>query len=191
MSTFLLQVQNSAEQYEKELKLSELESSMKKLQRRGSAILENLYTQKEVGRMLSVIHKATEIENRFSGNENLFAIRSLLKELPALKSIIFNSNLCTLIREGFGTDYFLTKAIYFDKPPQSNWYVTWHQDVPINVVEKKETVGFRGWTNKEGLVSVMPPVDFLHSSFTVRIHLDDTDEKKVRYAYYPEATLVS
>ena len=170
-------IRNLAEQYEKELKLSELEGSMKKLQRRGSAILENLYTQKEVSRMLSIIRRATEVENRFSGNENLFAIRSLLKELPSLKSIIFNTNLCTLIREGFGADYFLTKAIYFDKPPQSNWYVTWHQDVPINVVEKKETAGFKGWTNKEGLVSVMPPVDLLHSSFTVRIHLDDTDEK--------------
>ncbi|WP_224994410.1 WYL domain-containing protein [Cesiribacter sp. SM1] len=168
---------NAYELYEKELKLSELESSMKKLHRRGSAILENIYTQREIGKVLSMIHRATEDEDLFPRSENLFAIRSLLKEIPNLKSVLFNSNLCTLIREGFGGDYFLTKAIYFDKPLQSNWYVTWHQDVPINVVEKKEMDGFKGWTNKAGLVSVIPPVEYLHSAFTVRIHLDDTDEQ--------------
>nr|WP_317164574.1 phytanoyl-CoA dioxygenase family protein [Pontibacter burrus] len=81
------------------------------------------------------------------------------------------------MREGFGEGYFLTKAIYFDKPPKSNWYVTWQQDVPINVVEKKEVNGFSGWTNKAGLVSVRPPLEYLQSVFTVRIHLENTDEK--------------
>jgi predicted DNA-binding transcriptional regulator YafY len=168
---------NAYELYDKELKLSELDSSMKKLQRRGSAVLENLYTQKEVGKILSAIHWATQDQERFARSENLFAIRNLLQEIPTLKTLLFNANLSTLIRDGFGRDYFLTKAIYFDKPPQSNWYVTWHQDVPINVMEKKETAGFKGWTNKGGLVSVIPPPDYLHSSFTVRIHLDDTDEQ--------------
>ena len=41
-------VKNAAELYEKELKLSELEHSMKKVQRRGYAMLENIYTNKYV-----------------------------------------------------------------------------------------------------------------------------------------------
>lgn len=168
---------NTTELYESELKLVELGSSIIKVKRRGFAILENIYTTKEVGRILSVIQRASEDRERFRGTEDLFAIRSVLKEIPALKDLIFNSNLCTLVKEGFGKDYFLTKAIYFDKPPKSNWYVTWHQDVPINVKEKIETEGFRAWTNKAGLTSVIPPLEYLQSAYTIRIHLDDTTEK--------------
>jgi len=82
-----------------------------------------------------------------------------------------------LVKEGFGNNYFLTKAIYFEKPPRSNWYVTWHQDVPINVNGKIDTEGFNAWTNKQDLVSVRPPMEYLKDAFTLRIHLDETDEK--------------
>ncbi|WP_210490289.1 WYL domain-containing protein [Rufibacter aurantiacus] len=170
-------MKNAAELYEKELRLIELESSKKKLLRTGTAILDGMYTQKEVGKMLSIINRATEDPNRFHGTDGLFSIRNLLQEIPNLKSVLFNQNLKSLVKEGFGEDYFLTKAIYFDKPPKSNWYVTWHQDVPINVKEKVDSDGFRGWTNKAGLISVIPPLDYLHKAITVRVHLDDTDEK--------------
>ncbi|MGV3540582.1 MAG: WYL domain-containing protein [Rufibacter sp.] len=173
-----MKMMNAVELYEKELKLIELESSRKKVLRSGTAILDALYTQKEVGQILSIIHRTTTADPaRFSGTEDLFAIRHLLREIPKLKSVLFNQNMQRLVKEGFGENYFLTKAIYFDKLPLSNWYVTWHQDVPINVKEKIETEGFRGWTNKGGLVSVIPPLEYLQKAFTVRIHLDDTDEK--------------
>ena len=71
---------------------------------------------------------------------------------------------------------FLVKAIYFDKTPESNWYVTWHQDIVINVKAKIETDGFTGWTKKEGVHGVSPPEEILKDIVTIRIHLDDTDE---------------
>ena len=180
-------VRNAAELYDKELKLSELEHSMKKLKRNGYAILENIYTGKEVGRMLSMINRATEDAERFPRSAEVFAVRCLLREVPKLKEVIFNANLRTLIREGFGEGYFLTKAIYFDKPPQSNWYVRWHQDVPINVNKKEELENFGGWTNKKGLNSVCPPLEYLQSAFTIRIHLDDTDEKNGALKVVPKS----
>ena len=180
-------VKNAAELYEKELKLSELEHSMKKLKRNGYAILENLYTAKETGKMLSMINRATEDPERFPRGEEVFAVRFLLRGIPKLKEVLFNRNLRTLIKEGFGADYFLTKAIYFDKPPQSNWYETWHQDVPVNVNTKTEQEGFRGWTSKKGLVSVCPPLEYLQSAFTIRIHLDDTDEKNGALKVIPKS----
>ena len=168
---------NTTELYEKELRLVELGASMVKVKRRGFTVLEYIYTGKEVNQLLSIITRAMQDETRFRLTEDLFAIRCLLKEIPNLKDVLFNSNLCTLVKEGFGKDYFLTKAIYFDKPPKSNWYVTWHQDVPINVAAKVKTEGFRSWTHKTNLISVVPPIDYLQSAYTVRIYLDDTDEK--------------
>jgi predicted DNA-binding transcriptional regulator YafY len=167
---------HAAEHYDKEMQDHELKSRMLKLKWQGSAILDNFYTTKEVRRILAILHRATSDPLRFPKSDQLFAIRCLLKEIPALKPLLFNLNLTRLVKEGFGEGYFLTKAIYFDKPPHSNWYVAWHQDVPVNVKEKIETEGFYGWTNKLGLISVCPPLNYLQSAISVRIHLDDTDE---------------
>ncbi|MBA2761075.1 MAG: phytanoyl-CoA dioxygenase family protein, partial [Segetibacter sp.] len=86
---------------------------------------------------------------------------------------------CTLIQKGLGEYYFLCKAVYFDKPAQSNWYFTgmpdtWHQDVTIHVEEKKETAGFSGWTQMPGAVSVKPAEEYLKNIYILRIHLDKT-----------------
>ena len=70
----------------------------------------------------------------------------------------------------------MTKAIFFDKTPESNWYVTWHQDIIINVKEKIETDGFTGWTKKSGVHGVCPPEEILTNTITIRIHLDDAKE---------------
>ena len=168
---------NAAELYEKELRMYELETSITKVKRRGFAILDGIYTNREINRMLSIINRATEDKKRFPKTDDLFAIRKLLMEIPTLKNILFNNNMLSLIRKGFGEDYFLTKAIYFDKPPGSNWTVPWHQDIPINVTQKSETEGFSNWAEKSGNITVCPPLEYLQSAFTLRIHLDDIDDK--------------
>lgn len=67
----------------------------------------------------------------------------------------------------------LTKAIYFDKPPQANWSVPWHQDLMIHVTQKHETEGFSHWRIKSDVVVVQPPREVLANTVTLRIHLDD------------------
>ncbi|WGD36141.1 phytanoyl-CoA dioxygenase family protein [Olleya sp. YS] len=96
--------------------------------------------------------------------------------MPELKDILFNKNFKKLIKT-IDKNVFLTKAIYFDKSPTDNWYVTWHQDVPINVLKKIDTKGFSSWTNKKGVISVCPPETISKNTFAMRIHLDDTTVK--------------
>jgi len=90
--------------------------------------------------------------------------------------MIFNSNLLTIIGR-MNQNLFLTKAIYFDKSPDANWYVTWHQDTIINVKAKADVEGFSGWTTKEGVYGVCPPEEVLKDTVTIRIHLDDTNDQ--------------
>ena len=71
----------------------------------------------------------------------------------------------------------MSKAIYFDKPPQANWHVNWHQDVPINVDKKIKLKGYTSWTKKQDIHSVCPPEEILKNIFTIRVHLDDADNK--------------
>lgn len=143
----------------------------------GFAILDDLYSPEEVQQILSVIGKADSDNENFRKSEGLFAIRQFLKEIPAAKKLIFNDNLREVIHRLVGSDYRVVKSIYFDKPEGSNWYVSYHQDLTISVGEKVAIPGFGPWTKKNGQFAVQPSLDVLENIFTVRIHLDDTDER--------------
>ena len=48
------------------------------------------------------------------------------------------------------------RAILFNKSPEANWSLAWHQDRTICVREKREAPGFGPWTIKSGMVHVAP-----------------------------------
>lgn len=68
------------------------------------------------------------------------------------------------------------RGIFFDKSPETNWLVPWHQDLTIVVRERKEVPGFGPWSVKDGQVHVQPPVECLRQMLTLRLHLDAADE---------------
>ena len=153
-----------------------LSKHVSQLLREGYSIVPEFYSESEMSQISGLI-AAYKLENSsVLKSKELFAIRQLLNEIPELRSLIFNENLNSLIRE-FQSDneYFLSKAIYFDKPKDSNWFVTYHQDLTINVSKRTESKGFVNWTNKRGQLGVQPPTEYLNRTITVRIHLDETD----------------
>ncbi len=165
-------LQAAIDEYDVELNESSIKNYPRKLDARGSIITSKVYTNKSVNLMGRLIYKYFEKENL----KDVHAIRQLFKEIPQLKEVCFNSNLKAILSE-FKDQLFLTKAIYFDKPPTANWYVTWHQDLPINVSTKKQIKGYKGWTKKGNVISVIPPDKVLHKTIIIRIHLDDTNEQ--------------
>lgn len=112
----------------------------------------------------------------FRKTSDLFAIRQFFKEIPGAADIIFNSSLNKIIAEILGAGSFVVKSIYFEKPEGSNWFVAYHQDLTISVNKKIEVEGFGPWTIKQNQFAVQPPLFILENNFTIRIHLDDTDE---------------
>ncbi|MCP4520857.1 MAG: phytanoyl-CoA dioxygenase family protein [Cytophagales bacterium] len=144
----------------------------------GFALVENIYSAEEIQEILTVIEKkSAEGENEhFRKQQDLFAIRNFLGECPELVPLIFTKNFEKLIEDHTNEkeNYFVVKSIYFDKPPLSNWYVIWHQDLMIQVNQKEELEGFSAWTCKKGEYAVLPPQNILENIITLRIHLDDT-----------------
>jgi hypothetical protein len=65
------------------------------------------------------------------------------------------------------------RVVLFDKTPETNWSVAWHQDRTIAVRARMETEGFGPWSVKDGTVHVEPPVEILDGMVTLRLHLDD------------------
>lgn len=82
------------------------------------------------------------------------------------------------------------RAILFDKSPDTNWLVTWHQDLTIAVREKREVSGFGPWSVKEGLPHVQPPAELLGRMVTLRLHLDDADEENGALRVLPGSHLL-
>jgi len=164
-------ITQALDQYQFEFNPSALQNQINKLVYKGSTVLRHVFSRREVHRIKNVI--GAYLRDR--PQEQAYAIRNLLRELPVLKPMILNDHL-SLILKKINPALFLTKAIYFDKTPESNWYVTWHQDVTIHVKEKIETDGFTAWTKKGNDYGVCPPEAWLKEAVTIRIHLDDADE---------------
>ena len=162
---------DAVDAYETEINDKNLRTIAKRLEYKGFGLLNHVYTKRDIRKL-----KARFDNYIKQNNEQAFGMREVLKKMPQLKQILINKNFKKLIK-AIDKDAFLTKAIYFDKSPSDNWYVTWHQDVPINVLEKKDVEGFVSWTSKKGVVSVCPPEAISKNTFSMRIHLDDTTSK--------------
>lgn len=154
---------------------------------KGFSVINNVFSTEEIESISEVIQKIDTSKETFRKSEDLFAIRQFLKEIPEVKDLIFNENLKTIIKEIFGENYFAVKSIYFDKPEKSNWYVAYHQDLTISVDKKIEMENFGPWTTKQNQFAVQPPLDILENIFTIRIHLDDTDEKNGALKVVPKS----
>ncbi len=93
-------------------------------------------------------------------------------DLAGLSSI---GSIAALIEPRIGMNARPVRALLFDKRPDNNWALGWHQDRTIEVSARIETPGFGPWTVKAGRHHVAPPIALLEAMVTVRVHLDDVD----------------
>lgn len=156
--------------------IQSLEKHKSEISENGFTVINQVFSDFQVENMLKIIDGTDSDKPAFRKTNDLFAIRQILKEIPALRDKIFTDHLKKLIRDLFGDEYFVVKSIYFDKPGSSNWFVSYHQDLTISVDKKHNIEGFGPWTVKQDQFAVQPPVNILQSNFTIRIHLDNTDE---------------
>jgi ectoine hydroxylase-related dioxygenase (phytanoyl-CoA dioxygenase family) len=143
---------------------------------KGFHVVNEIYSNEEVNSITKFIDNLDTSNPIFRKTDDLFAIRQFVKEFPKIKELIFNENLLNIIEKVGGNDYFITKSIFFDKPETSNWFVSYHQDLTISVNKKESIEGFGPWTTKHNQYAVQPPTEILENIFTIRIHLDNTDE---------------
>ncbi|QTV05091.1 phytanoyl-CoA dioxygenase family protein [Faecalibacter bovis] len=156
--------------------MNELKIYKSEIEELGFTTIENIYSTEEVQKIIETINQVDTSKDTFRKSNDLFAIRQFLKKVPETQKLIFNEKLQKVISELFGKNYFVIKSIYFDKPETSNWYVSYHQDLTISVDKKIELDNFKFWTTKQNQFAVQPPIEILENIYTIRIHLDDTDE---------------
>jgi ectoine hydroxylase-related dioxygenase (phytanoyl-CoA dioxygenase family) len=141
----------------------------------GFAIFNDVLTQVEVNNLLLALERvkeSTSVRKRGS----MFAIRNLLDVSPEVKDLAHSTVIREIVEPILGSAYFPVRGILFDKTPEANWKVPWHQDVTIAVQNKVEVEGFGPWSIKSEVLHVQPPTSVLEQMLSVRIHLDKCGE---------------
>jgi ectoine hydroxylase-related dioxygenase (phytanoyl-CoA dioxygenase family) len=64
------------------------------------------------------------------------------------------------------------RAIAFDKGPETNWTLGWHQDRTIAVKQRVRVARYDHWSSKQGFQHVEPPFQLIERMYTLRMHFD-------------------
>lgn len=141
----------------------------------GFAVLPSVVSANDVDDLIRSV-SAADGEDAVRKRNGVYAIRNLLHVVPAVAELALRPDVRGIARKILGNDAVPVKGILFDKTPDANWLVPWHQDLTISVSERIDVEGYGPWTVKAGVVSVQPPIAVLESMVAMRVHLDDCDE---------------
>ena len=107
--------------------------------------------------------------------------------LPSVSEIVHRHELLSLARGILGLDTIPFRATFFDKSPNSNWLVAWHQDTALPLTEKREIPGWGPWSTKDRVTYAHAPARALRQVLALRIHLDDSHENNGPLRLIPDS----
>ena len=136
----------------------------------GFALIQNAVGAEVVQQLQEAIGNAMNSADEYS-------MRHVLERVPAVREWCDAPTTRALVEPILGENCFPVRALLFDKTPDANWKVVWHQDLTIAVREKVEVDGFVPWSKKEDVWHVQPPVRILENMLALRLHLDNCDEE--------------
>ena len=141
----------------------------------GFAVVPEVLDDAKVAALIAAVGRA----NDGAGSQrrgSVYALRNLLEDVPEVAALADAPEMYALVAPVLGPGCFPVRGILFDKTPEANWNVVWHQDLSIAVRERRDVEGFGPWSEKARVVHVQPPAQVLEGMLTVRLHLDDCDE---------------
>lgn len=138
------------------------------LQADGFSIVEDVLDRTQIDGLREVVGQGTAL----SRNGSAYGGRNLLA-LPEVRNLAAKRAIRNLIEPVVGPTAIPVRALFFDKTPEANWPVLWHQDLTIAVAARHNLEGWAPWSVKAGVPHVEPPPTLLATMLTIRLHLDD------------------
>ena len=136
------------------------------IQERGFVTIPEALPQADVAGLLEEITHANLRRSR-AGVRHALGHR-------AVASFARDSRLLGIAQEILGSQAFPFRATLFDKSPEANWLVVWHQDTALPLRERREVPGWGPWSVKEGVIYAHAPESALYGVLALRVHLDDS-----------------
>jgi hypothetical protein len=144
----------------------------------GFAVLSRVFDESLISDLAHDLDCANDSHSSVRQRQNrTYAIRNLLESIPAVRHLADSPVVRSLVEPILGTDAIAVRGLLFDKTPEANWKVAWHQDLTIAVQHRASVPDFGPWSVKAGVQHVQPPVPVLEAMMTLRLHLDDCGEE--------------
>jgi ectoine hydroxylase-related dioxygenase (phytanoyl-CoA dioxygenase family) len=141
-------------------------NTLRLVQEQGFAILPEVLLPREAQSLIDELNRST-LRRTKAG------VRHALK-YPAVAALAQEPRLINIAREILGGEALPFHATLFDKSPQANWLVVWHQDTTLPLRERRDTPGWGPWSVKDGVTYAHAPASPLCRVAALRIHLDDS-----------------
>ena len=140
-----------------------------KVERDGYAIVPNVFTLAEIQKLTSDLESSNLSRSRAG-------VRHLLGH-SAVAEVASDPRMLGIAQHILGQSAFPFKATLFDKSPDANWLIVWHQDTALPLQTKHETAGWGPWSVKEGVTYAHAPASALEKVVALRLHLDDSTDQ--------------
>ncbi len=148
-------------------------------EKKGLFMINNAICEDEI----KVLKKSLNV---FEKEMNHYGIRNLMNKLPCICELALSAPLLPIAKEILGNKAKPIRAVFFDKLPSANWNVAWHQDTSIAVKAKVDTSGFSFWRERQGVMYVEPPEEYLSNIIALRVHLDPANTETGVLRVIPE-----
>jgi ectoine hydroxylase-related dioxygenase (phytanoyl-CoA dioxygenase family) len=138
----------------------------RQVEEQGFTIIPNVLTRDEVVRLVEDLAQLTLRRSKAG-------VRHVLG-YDVVAELAREPRLLEIARAILGSEAFAFRATLFDKSPDANWLVVWHQDTALPLRERRETPGWGPWSVKESVIYAHAPESALCRVLALRVHLDDS-----------------
>jgi len=142
----------------------ELQNSVRFIRERGYGIVSSVFSPAELSLALSEL-SSTGLKRSRAGARHVLSLASV-------SEIARRGELLAIARAVVGPDAIPFRATFFDKSPNSNWLVAWHQDTALPLAFRSETPGWGPWSTKDGVIYAHAPAAALQQVLALRVHFD-------------------
>src|SRR5260370_20504286 len=123
------------------------------IEEHGFVVLHGVLSSNETQRLIDDLNKSALRRSKAG-------VRHALKH-PSVAALAREPRLLQIARDVLGRAAQPFRATLFDKSPQSNWLIVWHQDTALPLRERRDLPGWGPWSVKDGVVYAHAPASTL------------------------------
>ena len=133
---------------------------------RGYEIIEDVLSGHEIRGLADRLEELRDQRTRAGARH--------LMSLPAVRTLATDNRLLGIARQRVGETALPFRATLFDKSPDSNWLIVWHQDTTLPLEARVDAPGWGPWSVKAGVPYAHAPAEALERVIALRLSLDDS-----------------
>ena len=136
--------------------------------RDGYAVHPGVFAQRDLTNLAVELEQAPLTRSRAG-------VRHLMR-VPAVARLATDERLIHLAAGWLGGAATPFRATLFDKSPDANWLVAWHQATALPLEVRRDVQGWGPWSEKSGIVYAHAPAAALENVIALRVHIDESTD---------------